>query len=419
VLESYFIRPETVDRIRGSWLSAAIERYLAWLESQSYSARCVIHRVPLVVRFGEFARKRGATDIAELLSHVDAFVQHRRRIRRGHQFRSNTARRQFEYDIRGPLEQFCTVVQVVPPSDPDAACPFRGRARGFFEYLREERGLRSTTIDSYRVQLSRFEQYIADRKIELDQLSPTVLDGFVAEQRLHISARSLGVPCTVLRVFVRYLFRQRILRQDLSTSLDGPRTYALSEVPRSISTEDVERTLSSIERRSMVGRRDYAMLMLLVVYGLRAREVAALTLDDFDWRMNKLHVRSRKAGRADVYPLTTEVGEAVLDYLRHARPTTNDRRVFFRATAPRTAVTHRTVSTQAKVCLRRAGVTVPRAGSHTLRHSCAQRLVDAEFSLKVVGDFLGHRHAASTRIYSKVAIEALREVALGDGEAML
>jgi len=419
VLESYFIRPETVDRIRGSWLNAALERYLAWLEGQSYSARCVTHRVPLVVRFGEFARKRGAANIAELLSHVDAFVRHRRRIRRGHQFRSSAARRQFEYGIRGPLEQFCNVVQVAPTSAPDGAFPFRARVPRLFEYLREERGLRATTIDSYRFQLSRFEQYIAGRQIELDQLSPTVLDGFIAEQRVHISARSLGVPCAVLRVFMRYLFRQRIIRQDLSVSLDGPRTYALSEVPRSISTEDVERTLSAIERRSMVGRRDYAMLMLLVVYGLRAREVAALTLDDFDWRGRKLHVRCRKAGRADVYPLVTEVGEAVLDYLRHARPTTSERRVFFRMTAPRTAVTHRTVSTQAKVRLRRAGVAVPRAGSHTLRHSCAQRLVDAEFSLKVIGDFLGHRHAASTRIYSKVAIEALREVALGDGEAML
>jgi integrase/recombinase XerD len=416
VLESYFIRPETVDRISSSWLHAAIEKYIAWLESHSYSARCVIRRVPLVVQFGAFARKRGAVDIDELPSHLDAFVRHRHRVRRGHQFRSSAARRQFEYEIRGPIEQFYAVAKAAPP---ESSFPFIAQVPGFFDYLQDERGLSATTIESYRGQLARFEHYIASRQVELDNLSPTVLDGFIAELRTRISAQSLGVPCTVLRVFLRYLFRQRIIGRNLSAFVEGPRTYTLSDVPRSIGAADVERMLSVVERRSVVGRRDYALLLLLVVYGLRAREVAALTLDDFDWRGNKLHVRCRKAGRADVYPLAPEVGEAVLDYLRRARPTTRERRVFLRVTAPRIAVTHQTVSRQVRVYLGRAGIAVPRPGSHTLRHSCAQRLVDAEFSLKVVGDFLGHKHAASTRIYSKVAIEALREVALGDGEAVL
>jgi site-specific recombinase XerD len=201
--------------------------------------------------------------------------------------------------------------------------------------------------------------------------------------------------------------------------VEGPRTYRLSEIPRAISAANVSQTLAAVDRRSMVGRRDYAMLMLLVVYGLRAREVAALTLDDVDWRSSVLHVRGRKAGHVGTYPLTPEVGEAILDYLRHGRPETPDRQIFFRITAPHAAVTHRVVSLRAKTYLRRAGITVARPGSHTLRHSCAQRLVDADFSLKVIGDFLGHRHPTSTRIYSKVAIEALREVALGDGEALL
>lgn len=87
--------------------------------------------------------------------------------------------------------------------------------------------------------------------------------------------------------------------------------------------------------------------------------------------------------------------------------------------APRAPIDHRIVSCRAKHYLRKAGIDVARPGSHTLRHSCAQRLVDAEFSLKVIGDFLGHRHASTTRIYSKVAIDALREVALGDGEEVL
>jgi site-specific recombinase XerD len=417
MLEHYFIRPETVDRIRSSWIGDAIETYVAWLAGQS--SRCVGRRVPLLMRFGEFARQRGATDVEELRGHLDAFVRSCLR-RRARPCLSKVAKRQFLRDVRKPIEQFLRVVQAGHlPSQACAASPFQDWAPGFIGHLREERGLSPTTVAAYSRQLERFEQYVVARCLTADALSAAVLDGFLAERRVYVCARSLGSTCAALRALLRYLFREGTIRHDLSVMVDGPRTYHLSEIPRAISTADVKRTLASIERRSIVGRRDYAMLMLLVVYGLRAREVAAMTLDDVDWRANVLHVRGRKAGHADDYPLAPEVGEAVLDYLRHGRPETTDRRIFFRITAPRAAITHSVVSCRAKVYLRKAGITVSRPGSHTLRHSCAQRLVDAEFSLKVIGDFLGHRHPMSTRIYSKVAIEALREVALGDGEAIL
>ena len=418
MLERYFIRPDTVDRIRSSWLGDEIQAYVAWLAEQSYSTRCVIGRVPLIMRFGEFTRKRGATHVEELQGHLDAFV--RSHLRRGIKAcASKVARRQYLRDLRKPIEQFLRVLQAGNlPSQP-AARPFQIWAPGFFEHLRVERGLSPTTVSGYSIQLARFEQYVVARRLTVDGLSPAVLDGFLAERRVHVCARSLGSTCAALRALLRYLSREGTVRHDLSVTVDGPRTYRLSEIPRAITAADVGRTLAAVERRSIVGRRDYAILMLLVVYGLRAREVAALTLDDVDWRASVLHVRGRKAGHAGAYPLTPEVGDAVLDYLRRGRPETPDRRIFFHITAPRRAITHKVVSSRAKVYLRKAGITVPRPGSHTLRHSCAQRLVDAEFSLKVIGDFLGHRHAASTRIYSKVAIEALREVALGDGEAIL
>lgn len=418
MLERYFIRPDTVDRIRSSWLGDAIQTYVAWLAGQSYSSRCVIRRVPLFMRFGEFARKRGVTRVEELHGHLDAFVRShlRRRLR---PCGSRGARRQYVRDIRKPIEQFLRVVQAGHlPSQP-APRPFQCWAPHFFEYLRAERGLSPTTVAAYSFQLARFEEYVVGRRLSVDGLSPAILDGFLAERRVHLCARSLGSTCAALRAFLRYLFREGSVRRDISSMVDGPRTYHLSEIPRAISAADVSQTLAAVERRSTTGRRDYAMLMLLVVYGLRAREVAALTLDDIDWRGSILHVRGRKAGHVGTYPLTSEVGEAMLDYLRHGRPDTLDRRIFFRIAAPRAAVTHRVVSLRAKTYLRKAGIAVSRPGSHTLRHSCAQRLVDADFSLKVIGDFLGHRHPTSTRIYSKVAIEALREVALGDGEALL
>lgn len=420
MLEHYFIRPDTVDRIRASWLGGPIEKYVTWLSEHAYKARCVHHRVPLLVAFGEFARQRGADRVELLAGLLAAFVRSRLR-HRVRPCRSKAARQQYVYDIREPIEQFLQVVQFGKPTPRSCASrPFVQWAPGFFGHLRDERGLSATTVEGYAYQLMLFEEFVIGRRVvDPDAMSPALFDAFLAERRTHVCARSLGTTCAALRAFLRYLFREGIVRRDLSAAVDGPRTYALSEVPRSIPADDVKRMLTGIERRSIVGRRDYAMLLLLVVYGLRAREVAALTVDDLDWRAGVLHVRGRKGGHAATYPLTAEVGEGLLDYLQRGRPETSERCLFFRAVAPRGAVTHRIVSLRAKLYLRKAGIDVARPGSHTLRHSCAQRLVDAEFSLKTIGDFLGHRHPSSTRIYTKVAIDALREVALGDGEAVL
>jgi site-specific recombinase XerD len=323
-------------------------------------------------------------------------------------------------EIRGPITQFLQVLQVGAHSGSSSPLPFAPWAPGFFAHLRDERGLRATTVGSYTYQLTLFEQFLQRRAI-LDPaaLSLPLLDAFLAHRSLHVSARSLGSTVAALRTLLRFMFREGVLQRDLSVGLEGPRTYSLSDIPRAVRSEDVDRMLAMIDRRSVVGKRDYAMLLLLVTYGLRAREVAALALTDLDWRASVLHVRGRKAGHAAAYPLVAPIGEALLDYLRHGRPETADRHVFLRICAPREPVTHRIVSSRAKHYLLHAGIDVHRPGSHTLRHSCAQRLVDAEFSLKVIGDYLGHRHPASTRVYSKVAIEALREVAVGDGEQLL
>src|SRR5206468_2383327 len=148
-------------------------------------------------------------------------------------------------------------------------------------------------------------------------------------------------------------------------------------------------------------------------------EVAALTLDDIDWKLERFHVRERKAGHSTVYPLSATVGESVLDYLQHGRPKTNVRELFLRAVAPYIPLTWNAASLRAKHYLRKAGIDVPRPGSHTLRHTCVQRLVDAHLSFKTIGDYVGHRTPDATSIYAKVSIESLREVAMGNGEEIL
>ena len=135
--------------------------------------------------------------------------------------------------------------------------------------------------------------------------------------------------------------------------------------------------------------------------------------------VDRLHVLGRKAGNTTTYPLAAPVGEAIIDYLRNARPQCADRHLFVSLAAPFRGIGHWAISGRASVYLRRAGIQVRRPGSHTFRHSCVQRLVEADVPFKQIGDYVGHRSDAATQVYAKVAIHKLRALTLGDAEDVL
>ncbi len=424
MLESYFVKPQTVDQIRASWIGAEVERYVEWLSERGYSSSSVSRRVPLLVAFGEFACARGVAAIDDLPGYVEPFVADRVASHRGVRRAGNVETgRQVGREVRGPVEQMLGLV--VPgflgSGRRHRGDPFVEALPGFFEYLVRERGLRPATISQYRYHLRRFEAYLDRIEVgRLSELSAPLISAFVAEfAGCGMSKATVGVGCGMLRVFLRYAHREGLIARDLSTAVEGPQIYRLADIPRSISWTEVGQVLACVERRAPAGKRDYAILLLLATYGLRSREIAALTLDDIDWKHERLAVPSRKAGHSTAFPLSRSVGEALVDYLRYGRPETSSRRVFFRAVAPVAPIGHAAIASRARHYLLEAGVQVARPGSHTLRHSCVQRLVDADFSLKTIGDFVGHRSPRSTEIYAKVAVESLREVALGDGEEVL
>lgn len=421
MLEDYFVRPATVDRIRASWIASEIERYVDWLAEHGYRARNVHSRVPLLVGFGDFARAHGARSLDDLPAHADKFVAERvaeRARRRCDRIGKATLAK----EIRGPIEQMLTVAlpEFAPTGRRHREPPFARTVPRFFDYLIGERGLRLASVNHYRFHLDHFESYLTRAGVEVRDLSPVLLSAFVTERSgAGLARTTVRDCCGVLRVFLRYAHREGVVSRDLADTVDWPQVYRLATIPRSITWAEVERVLAGVDRRAPAGRRDYAILLLLVVYGLRGREVAALTLDDIDWKRERLAVPERKAGHSTAFPLSPVVGTALVDYLRNGRPATSERRVFLRVVAPVRPLGAAAISACAGRYLLKAGVDVPRRGSHTLRHTCVQRLVDSEFSLKAIGDFVGHRKAASTEIYAKVAVETLREVALGDGEVVL
>jgi integrase/recombinase XerD len=423
MLEHYF-RPQTVDRFMASWIGPAIEEYVGWLTREGYGQRVVLRRVPLLMHFGEFARSRGATTVADLPRLAGPFVASWIK-RHAQRCRSKRSLDLVRTEAHAPVHQLLRVVL------PDLAAaeklaasarpwPLEDRVHGFGEYLTRERGLSPETLREYRYHLLRLERFLRRRKVtRLSQLSPLLVSGFMTEGAGRLSIGTLRRRCGTLRVFLRYLHREGICSADLSGVVEWPRSYRLAEIPRSISSDEVRRVLSAVDRRTQVGKRDYAMLLLLVTYGLRAREVAALTFDDLDWEHDRLRVPKRKAGHSTVFPLSAVVGAALVDYIRDGRVHSPARFVFLDLLPPFRPVRHHLVSHRAATALRRAGVNVRRPGSHTFRHTCVQRLVDARFPFKVIGDYVGHRSPDTTRIYGKVDIESLREVAMGDGEEVL
>jgi integrase/recombinase XerD len=415
MLNRYFIRPATADRIRASWIGDAIERYAVWLTEQGYAARNVFFRVPVLFRFGEFARLSGASNWEELPVHLEPFIAdwlNQRKAQNSEAERHIAAR-----EIRNPIRQMCRLILSHQRTDgADAPDSFLGSAPGLFVSLRQERGLSEATVVQYRHYLRKLEDYLLNAGCQLPDLSPAIISAFITECGKAVDKRSVQSLCSILKTSFRYLYRAGIIPRDLSKAIESPRRYRLSNVPRSISWAEVERMLQTVDRRSAAGSRDYTILLLLVTYGLRAREVAALTLDDVDWKRDRLHVRGRKAGHSTVYPLAPLVGEAILEYLQHGRPKSVERTLLLRSFAPFTPISGTAVSQRAQRYLRQAGINIPRPGSHTLRHTCVQRLVDSGFSPKTIGDFVGHRTPDATSIYAKVNIKALREVALGNGE---
>jgi integrase/recombinase XerD len=206
---------------------------------------------------------------------------------------------------------------------------------------------------------------------------------------------------------LRYLHLAGLIEAPLVWAVPSVADLRDRTLPRGLEPAAVGRLLASCDRRRLVGRRDYAILLLLARLGLRAGEVAAIGLDDVDWRAGLLLVRG-KGGRQDLLPLPVDVGEAIVSYLR-GRPRCECRALFLRVTAPRRELNRSTIGWVVRAACDRAGLA--RVGAHRLRHTAATEMLRAGASLPEIGQVLRHREHKTTSIYAKVDRKALRALA--------
>jgi integrase/recombinase XerD len=420
MLEHYFTRPATVDRLRSLWLGPAISRYAEWLSDRQVSRASALFKFQTLVLFDRFVTARHIDALEELPAQIEPFIEEWRRTRGRRPHTASYAR-----SLRaGPRTAIEDLLRLVIPgfvgTERRQPWPLQDLAPGFLEHLRDERGLRPDTLMGYEHHTRVFERFLQSAAItDLSTLTPAIVNRFMVDSTARLQPCGRQSRAGALRVLLRYLRRQRIIASDLSRAVPRGRMYKQAAIPRAIPWSDIERVLASVDRRSVCGKRDYAVLMLLATYGLRSQEIAAMELSAIDWPRSRFHVLGRKAGNSTTYPLAAPVGEAIIDYLRNARPQCTDRHLFVSLTAPFRGVGHNAISGQASVYLRRAGIQVRRPGSHTFRHSCVQRLVEADMPFKQIGDYVGHRSDAATQVYAKVALHKLRALTLGDAEDVL
>jgi site-specific recombinase XerD len=306
-----------------------------------------------------------------------------------------------------------------PPTLPTSpqACLQQQVCEGYAQWLARCRGLAPRTIAIRHARAQKLLAWHGARgtPAHLRDLSVADLDAYLAAQAptLRRSTRA-DLTCS-LRDFLRYLYAHGLIPHDLAPTVLSPTLYAFERLPAALTPEEVQGVLAHARQdRTPIGLRNYAILLLLATYGLRAGEVVRLRLEDIDWRNECFHVRQSKTGRAIVLPLLAPVGEAILDYLRERRPIIEARAVFLRAHAPLQPL--RQGSSLYSIVARRlaqAGIQpAGKRGPHTFRHARAISLLRASVPMKVIGDLLGHTVPAATAIYLKLATDDLRDVCL-------
>jgi integrase/recombinase XerD len=308
-----------------------------------------------------------------------------------------------------PLLPYLRRLEVVPPPPAVVRSAAEQLVDDYGSFLLRERGLSANSLRLYCPVALRFlRELFPSGALDLAHLTAADVTHFVlsGRQRRPASPARLLVPA--LRSFLRFLYLRSATPVPLMTAVPGIASWRLAALPRPVEPEHVARLLHACDRRTAAGRRADAMFLLLARLGLRASEVAAIELDDVDWRRGEIVVRG-KGGRQERLPLPADVGEALAAYLRDDRRRSACRAFFLRRFAPIGPITRHAVTHLVGLGGERAGR--PAFGAHRLRHTAATEMLRRGASLSVIAQVLRHRSPESTAIYAKVDRRALRTVA--------
>jgi len=289
---------------------------------------------------------------------------------------------------------------------------FADQLGDFARYMTEEQGLSPQSVRSHCWKTSKFLVWVEERHRSLVRVSVEDVDEFLAMKgAAGWNRKSVSVAAQALRAFFRYAQTRGWCATGFAKNIQAPRIYRYEDLPEGPTGKEVRRLLRSVKGPSQAALRTRAILILFTVYGLRSGEVSRLQLSDFDWREEVFVVNHSKKGGSQRFPLQREVGDAILHYLREARPRCACRHLFVTLHPPYRPVGTSTLWSVTSSRIKAARLRFRHTGPHSLRHACATRLLQEGASFKEIGDVLGHRALESVGIYAKIDLNALRLVA--------
>jgi site-specific recombinase XerD len=404
MLEYFFDNPVALGRLQRNPLRPHLESFAVLLSSLRYTASTARPQLEFLSVFGRWLVQEGiaVTDLDEEI--IDSFFGERRRQGLSPRYHASTVRRFLEH-LRN--EGIVPLTEPVTDESPLALLTSR-----YEKYLREERGLSTATVKNYMPFVCRLlTERFGDGPLCLQELGPGDISDFILRHAHSKSPKRAKMMSGALRSFFRFLFQHEEIEINLSVSVPSVPNWRLATVPKHLTSEEIERLLKACDRSTSTGRRNYAILLLLVRFGLRAGEVVNMELDDIDWRAGEIMIRG-KGLLHDRLPLPADVGEALADYLRYGRPQCSTRRLFICAKAPRRGFTGPgAISSIVRRTIDRAGLDPPIKGAYLLRHSLATEMLRRGASMSEIGEVLRHRVPSTTEIYAKVDFHGLRSLA--------
>ena len=409
MFENLYRNPETCNRHNSAPFVQERERYLESLRqrgySESYLRQAAAQLLVVIRELGPDAVRHA--DVAEIQAATERFTKGRR----GLPFQSETKHpgEYFKYCATDWLRFLGWLREPTP-----AALPYGSFLEDFCVWMRDERNLSPETIKTTRRYVNELLRWHHGRGGKIQDIKVSDVDAFLSEYgTTRWSRPTVAGSANSLRLFFRYGAMRGWWYPSIAKAIDGPIIYREENLPSGPSWDDVGRLLASLRPDDPTDIRDRAMILLLAVYGFRAGEVARLSLEDIGWEPKELLVRRSKSRTRQKYPLVAAVAEALWIYLLR-RPDCDVSEVFVTTRAPFKPVSRFIIYNGVANRLRNLGVHLNHRGPHSLRHACAARLVSQGLLLKEIGDHLGHRSTAATRIYAKVDLPHLREVASFD-----
>ena len=282
----------------------------------------------------------------------------------------------------------------------------------FLNFMRLQRRASSSTLEAYERRLLTFLRWQELRCSEISEIRPADIEEFLAEKRSAGWAESsLAGQCTALKMFFAFLEQQQWCSSRIRLSIPRPRVPRISKtLGDPPSWDDVRRIIDSIGAFKASGLRAKAMFLLCSIYGLRSAEVRGLTLEEIDWRKGTITVRRAKHGKTQQFPLQSEVGEAIAQYLEHGRPKCSCRNVFVTFLKPHRPIGVGSMSAIFSPRIKRLGIVLQQYGPHILRRACATQLLRTGSSLQEIADFLGHSNLRSVSSYARFDPASMKSV---------